>query len=101
GGMVDVSQTAPYPVLNSIVDQGDTIEVDGYFFVNLKSAKIGGMDAEIVTNAPEAVSATDGGKVVTLKQPEGFAGGTAEVSLTTGNGEGHQTFEIGQNVNID
>lgn len=101
GGMVNVSQTTPYPVLNSIVDQGDTIEVDGYFFENLKSAKIGGMDAEIVTNAPEAVSATDGGKVVTLKKPEGFAGGTAEVSLTTGNGEGHQTFEIGQNVNID
>lgn len=101
GGMVDVSQTAPYPVLNSIVDQGDTIEVDGYFFENLKSAKIGGMDAEIVTNAPEAVSATDGGKVVTLKKPEGFAGGTAEVSLTTENGEGHQSFEIGQNVNID
>lgn len=101
GGMVNVSQTKPYPVLNSIVDQGDTIEVDGYFFENLKSAKIGGMDAEIVTNAPEAVSATDGGKVVTLKKPEGFAGGTAEVSLTTENGEGHQTFEIGQNVNID
>ncbi len=101
GGMVNVSQTKPYPVLNSIVDQGDTIEVDGYFFENLKSATIGGMDAEIVTNAPEAVSATDGGKVVTLKKPEGFTGGTAEVSLTTGNGEGHQTFEIGQNVNID
>ncbi|WP_133968855.1 S8 family serine peptidase [Eubacterium limosum] len=101
GGMVNVSQTKPYPVLNSIVDQGDTIEVDGYFFENLKSATIGGMDAEIVTNAPEAVSATDGGKVVTLKKPEGFAGGTAEVSLTTDNGEGHQTFEIGQNVNID
>lgn len=101
GGMVNVSQTTPYPVLNSIVDQGDTVEVDGYFFENLESAKIGGMDAEIVANAPEAVSATDGGKVVTLKKPEGFAGGTAEVSLTTGNGEGHQTFEIGQNVNID
>lgn len=101
GGMVNVSQTTPYPVLNSIVDQGDTVEVDGYFFENLKSAKIGGMDAEIMTNAPEAVSATDGGKVVTLKKPEGFAGGTAEVSLTTDNGEGHQTFEIGQNVNID
>lgn len=101
GGMVNVSQTRPYPVLNSIVDQGDTVEVDGYFFENLESAKIGGMDAEIVANVPEAVSATDGGKVVTLKKPEGFAGGTAEVSLTTGNGEGHQTFEIGQNVNID
>lgn len=101
GGMVNVSQTTPYPVLNSIVDQGDTVEVDGYFFENLESAKIGGMDAEIVANAPEAVSATDGGKVVTLKKPEGFAGGTAEVSLTTDNGEGHQTFEIGQNVNID
>lgn len=101
GGMVNVSQTRPYPVLNSIVDQGDTIEVDGYFFENLESAKIGGMDAEIVANVPEAVSATDGGKVVTLKKPEGFAGGTAEVSLTTDNGEGHQTFEIGQNVNID
>lgn len=101
GGMVNVSQTRPYPVLNSIVDQGDTVEVDGYFFENLESAKIGGMDAEIVANVPEAVSATDGGKVVTLKKPEGFAGGTAEVSLTTDNGEGHQTFEIGQNVNID
>lgn len=101
GGMVNVSQTTPYPVLNSIVDQGDTVEVDGYFFENLESAKIGGMDAEIVANAPEAVSATNGGKVVTLKKPEGFAGGTAEVSLTTDNGEGHQTFEIGQNVNID
>lgn len=101
GGMVNVSQTKPYPVLNSIVDQGDTIEVDGYFFENLKSATIGGMDAEIVENAPETASATDGGDVVTLKKPEGFAGGTAEVSLTTENGEGHQTFEIGQNVNID
>lgn len=101
GGMVNVSQTAPYPVLNSIVDQRDTIEVDGYFFENLKSATIGGMNAEIVANAPEAASATDDGEIVTLKKPEDFAGGTAEVSLTTGNGEGHQTFEIGQNVNID
>lgn len=101
GGMVNVSQANPYPVLNRVVDQGETVVVDGYFFDGARSAKIGGMDAEIVADDPDTVSATEGGSTVTLKKPEGFEGGTAEVSLTTANGEGHQIFEVGKNTRID
>ena len=96
GGMIDLGRKEPYPVLNKATDQGDSIVVDGYFFDSVSSAKIGGMDAEILDNSQNIVSDTQDGEILILKKPAGFSGGMTEISVTTAAGEGHQSFDLGK-----
>lgn len=96
GGMINLNRKDPYPVLNNVTDQGDSIAVDGYFFNSVSSAKIGGIDAEILDNSQNIKSDTQDGEILILKKPSGFSGGMTEVSVTTTAGEGHQTFDLGR-----
>lgn len=98
GGYVTVSGSenpSPVPVGAEASEDGDTITVRGYFVPDDVRVSIGGASCEAVTrDNTVGGSGDDELAELTVRTPEGFAGGEAWVELAGSNGSGRMLVQF-------
>ena len=98
GGYATVDGAAnpsPVPVEAEVAEGGDTITVRGYFVPDDVEVSIGGTSCEVVSR-DDAVGGSGDDELteLTVRTPEGFAGGEAWVELAGSNGSGRMLVQF-------
>lgn len=98
GGYATVDGAAnpsPVPVEAEVAEGGDTITVRGYFVPDDVEVSIGGTLCEVVSR-DDAVGGSGDDELteLTVRTPEGFAGGEAWVELAGSNGSGRMLVQF-------
>lgn len=98
GGYATVDGAAspsPVPVEAELSEDGAAIALRGYFVPNDVQVSIGGTSCEVVSRNDSAGGARDDKLTeLTVKTPEGFAGGEAWVELAGSNGSGRMLVQF-------
>ncbi len=85
------SDPAPVPVSAELSAEGDAIVVRGYFVDSATQVRIGGVACDEISRT-ELVDG-DGAVEITVRVPEGFAGGEQWVELATSDAESGRLYE--------
>ena len=98
GGYATVDGAAnpsPVPVEAEVAEGGDTITVRGYFVPDDVEVSVGGASCEVVSR-DDAVGGSGDDELteLTVRTPEGFAGGEAWVELAGSNGSGRMLVQF-------
>ena len=98
GGYATVDGAAnpsPVPVEAEVAEDGATVTVRGYFVPDDVEVSVGGASCEVVSR-DDAVGGSGDDELteLTLRTPEGFAGGEAWVELAGSNGSGRMLVQF-------
>lgn len=91
--MVDGADN-PGPAITKVVDEGETIEVQGYFMSENAQVQLDGMSAQVTSWADLG----DGKAELTVAKPDAFAGGQVTVRVTEGGKQSNQRADLGQST---
>lgn len=84
----------PGPAITKVVDEGETIEVQGYFMSENAQVQLDGMSAQVTSWADLG----DGKAELTVAKPDAFAGGQVTVRVTEGGKQSNQRADLGQST---
>lgn len=84
----------PGPAITKVVDEGETIEVQGYFMSKNAQVQLGGMSAQVTS----WVDLGDGKAELTVVKPDAFAGGQVTVLVTEDGKQSNQRADLGQST---
>lgn len=84
----------PGPAITKVVDEGETIEVQGYFMSKNAQVQLDGMSAQVTS----WVDLGDGKAELTVVKPDAFAGGQVTVLVTEDGKQSNQRADLGQST---
>lgn len=84
----------PGPAITKVVDEGETIEVQGYFMSKNVQVQLDGMSAQVTS----WVDLGDGKAELTVVKPDAFAGGQVTVLVTEDGKQSNQRADLGQST---
>lgn len=84
----------PGPAITKVVDEGETIKVQGYFMSENAQVQLDGMSAQVTSWADLG----DGKAELTVAKPDAFAGGQVTVRVTEGGKQSNQRADLGQST---
>lgn len=84
----------PGPAITKVVDEGETIEVQGYFMSKNAQVQLDGMSAQVTS----WVDLGDGKAELTVVKPDVFAGGQVTVLVTEDGKQSNQRADLGQST---
>lgn len=84
----------PGPAITKVVDEGETIEVQGYFMSKNAQVQLDGMSAQVTS----WVDLGDGKAELTVVKPDAFAGGQVTVRVTEDGKQSNQRADLGQST---
>lgn len=84
----------PGPAITKVVDEGETIEVQGYFMSKNAQVQLDGMSAQVTS----WVDLGDGKAELTVAKPDAFAGGQVTVLVTEDGKQSNQRADLGQST---
>ena len=84
----------PGPAITKVVDEGETIEVQGYFMSKNAQVQLDGMSAQVTS----WVDLGDGRAELTVVKPDAFAGGQVTVLVTEDGKQSNQRADLGQST---
>lgn len=84
----------PGPAITKLVDEGETIEVQGYFMSKNAQVQLDGMSAQVTS----WVDLGDGKAELTVAKPDAFAGGQVTVLVTEDGKQSNQRADLGQST---
>ena len=84
----------PGPAITKVVDEGETIEVQGYFMSKNAQVQLDGMSAQVTS----WVDLGDGKAELTVAKPDAFAGGQVTLLVTEDGKQSNQRADLGQST---
>lgn len=84
----------PGPAITKVVDEGETIEVQGYFMSKNAQVQLDGMSAQVTS----WVDLGDGKAELTVVKPDAFVGGQVTVLVTEDGKQSNQRADLGQST---
>lgn len=84
----------PGPAITKVVDEGETIEVQGYFMSENAQVQLDGMSAQVTS----WLDLGDGKAELTVAKPDAFAGGQVTVRVTEDGKQSNQRADLGQST---
>lgn len=84
----------PGPAITKVVDEGETIKVQGYFMSKNAQVQLDGMSAHVT--AWDDLG--DGKAELTVAKPDAFAGGQVTVRVTEGDKQSNQRADLGKST---
>ena len=84
----------PGPAITKVVDEGETIKVQGYSMSENAQVQLDGMSAQVTSWADLG----DGKAELTVAKPDAFAGGQVTVRVTEGGKQSNQRADLGQST---
>lgn len=84
----------PGPAITKVVDEGETIKVQGYFMSEKAQVQLDGMSAHVTSWADLG----DRKAELTVAKPDAFAGGQVTVRVAEGDKQSNQRADLGQST---